>query len=379
MQEKKVLGGRDKVKVAVVQAAPVFMDKAKTVEKACRLIREAGRNGAELIAFPEAFIPGYPAIYTGGWESKPSEWAPYMIALQDNTLLVNSVDTEILGEATKEAGTYAVIGCNEIDDRSGSRTIYNTLVFIGRDGRVMGRHRKLMPTYTERTYWGWGDASDLKVFDTDIGRIGGLICGENFMVLVKAAMMQKGEEFHIAVWPGAWSGNNQKHLMEPETDPQGGSSVIYPTIRSYAIDSQSFVLSASGILREGDFPERWKYLTSNDHTNYSWAVGGSAIVSPYGRLLAGPSMGEETILYADCHASQIKLAKAFLDCLGHYTRWDLIQLQVKRGPWTPEAGIGTNPLAELSSEKLRRISEEHEISMEKLEAIAEELNTLFPA
>jgi len=175
MQEKKVLGGREKVKVAVVQASPVFMDKERTIEKACKLIGEAGGNGAELVVFPEAFIPGYPAIYTGGWESKPSEWAPYMVALQDNSVLINSVDTEVLGEAAREAGTYTVIGCNELDDRLGSRTVYNTLIFIGRDGKVMGRHRKLMPTYTERTYWGWGDATDLKVFDTDIGRIGGLI------------------------------------------------------------------------------------------------------------------------------------------------------------------------------------------------------------
>ena len=97
MQEKKVLGGREKVKVAVAQAAPVFMDKEGTIEKACNLIKEAGKNGAELIVFPETFVPGYPAIYTGGWESKPSEWAPYMIALQDNALVVNSRDTEVLG------------------------------------------------------------------------------------------------------------------------------------------------------------------------------------------------------------------------------------------------------------------------------------------
>ncbi|GAI28640.1 unnamed protein product, partial [marine sediment metagenome] len=221
MKEKKVLGGRDKVKVAVVQAAPVFMDKERTIEKACMLIKEAGRNGAELIVFSEAFIPGYPAIYTGGWESKSSEWATYITALQDNAVLIDSVDTEILGKAARGANAYAVIGCNELDDRTGSRTIYNTLVFLDRDGKVMGRHRKLMPTYTERTYWGRGDASDLKVFDTDIGRIGGLICGENLMILVKAAMMQKGEEFHITVWPGVWSGHGQKHLMDPETDPQG--------------------------------------------------------------------------------------------------------------------------------------------------------------
>ncbi len=378
MLEKKVLGGREKVKVAVVQAAPVFMDKEKTIEKACRLITEAGRNGAELIAFPEAFIPGYPAIYTGGWESSPSEWAPYMIALQDNALLVNSVDTEILGEAAREVSAYVVIGCNELDDRPGSRTVYNSLVFMGKDGRVMGRHRKLMPTYTERTYWGWGDASDLRVFDTDIGRIGGLICGENLMILVKAAMMQKGEEFHITVWPGAWSRHRQKHLMDPETDPQGGTCLIYPTIRSYAIDSQAFVLSSNGILGDDDLPERWKYLRNNDHTNYGFAVGGSAIVNPAGIFIAGPLIGEETILYADCCANDIKINKALMDCLGHYTRWDVARLQVRREPWTPEADMANRPLVELPMKELRRISEEYEIDVDKLAAVIQELNKNIP-
>lgn len=377
MHENKVLGGREKVKVAVVQAAPVFMDKESTIEKACKLIREAGRNGAELIAFPEAFIPGYPAVYSVGWESKPSEWAAYMIALQDNAVLVNSRDTEILGEAVRAVNAYAVIGCNELDDREGSRTVYNTLLYFGRDGKVMGRHRKLMPTYTERTYWGRGDASDLQVFNTDIGRIGGLICGENVMVLLKAAMMQKGEEFHIAVWPGVWSGHGQTHLMEPLADPRWESSALYSIIRSYAFESQAFILSSSGMLGEKDFPDRWQALKDSNHTNYTWCVGGSAIVDPHGGLIAGPSIGEESILYADCHAHHIKLTKAIFDCLGHYTRWDVVRLQVRAEPWTPQAGLVGKPGIKLPVKELRRISEEHEIGMEKLEAIVGEITELL--
>jgi amidase/nitrilase len=375
MKEKKVLGGREKVKVAVVQAAPVFMDKVRTIEKACNLIREAGRNGAELIVFPETFISGYPAFYTGGWESQPSEWVSYVVALQDNSVVLHSADTEVLGEAAREADAYAVIGCNELDDRPGSRTVYNTLLFFDRSGKVMGRHRKLMPTFTERTYWGCGDASDLKVFDTDIGRIGGLICGENLMVLLKAAMMQKGEEFHIAVWPGAWSGHSKTHLMDPETDPAGGTSLLYPVIRSYAAESQAFVLSASGILGQNDFPEKWRHIRDSHHTSYSWAVGGSAVINPHGRFVAGPLIGEETILYADCHAHHIKVAKALFDCLGHYTRWDVVRLQVRREPWTPEVEI-KKPVIELPVDELSRISEEYEISRDKLEAIIQELNEL---
>ena len=122
----------------------------------------------------------------------PHEWTDFMIALQDNSLQIPSEDTKILGEAAKEAGTYVVMGCNELDDRPGSQTVYNSLLFIDKNGEVMGKHRKIMPTYTERIYWGQGDASDIKVFDTDIGRIGGLICWENHMTLVRAAMIHRG-------------------------------------------------------------------------------------------------------------------------------------------------------------------------------------------
>ncbi len=154
------------------------MDKKRTLEKACRLIREAGRNGAELIVFPEGFVSGYPAYYTGGWESRVHEWAPYMIAFQDNALTVNSEDTAVVGEAARSAGASVLMGCNEMDARPGSRTVYNCMVFLGKDGKVMGRHRKLIVTYTERTYYGTGDAADLAVFETDIGRIGLMICME---------------------------------------------------------------------------------------------------------------------------------------------------------------------------------------------------------
>ena len=168
----KVLGGKDKVKVAVAQVSPVFMDKEKTIEKACRYIREAGENGAELVVFPEAYIPGYPAFYTVGYETNPHDWTDFVIALQDNSVSIPGEDTEILAQAAKDAGAYVVIGCNELSDRVGSQTVYNTLLYLDRNGSVLGKHRKLMPTYTERTYWGMGDGSDLDVFQTEIGKGG---------------------------------------------------------------------------------------------------------------------------------------------------------------------------------------------------------------
>ncbi len=377
---KKILGGREKVKAAVVQASPVFMDKGRTVEKACALIREAGRNNAELVAFSEAFIPCYPAYYTVGYETPPHEWTDYMIALQENSLVIPSEDTRILGEAARDAGAYVVIGCNELDDRPGSRTVYNTLLFIDRNGEVLGRHRKTMPTYTERIYWGMGDASDLRVFDTDIGRIGGLICWENHMTLIRAAMIHRGEEFHIAVWPGNWK-RGEDHLLDADTSPGGALCNLQSLIKVHAFEAGAFVLSGCGYLDSDDFPERWHYIRDGGHINYDWARGGSSIVGPGGRYLAEPSFEKDAILYAECFANQIKAVKAVFDSLGHYSRWDIAQLSLREGPWEPEVRAG-RPHAEdpdLPAGELRRISEEYEISVESLEAILREVGRLGKA
>ncbi len=374
---KKILGGREKVKAAVVQASPVFMDKGKTIEKACALIREAGRNHAELIAFSEAFIPGYPAYYTVGYETPPHEWTDYMLALQENSLVIPSDDTRILGEAARDAGAYVVIGCNELDDRPGSQTVYNTLLFIDKDGRVMGRHRKTMPTYTERIYWGMGDASDIRVFDTDIGRIGGLICWENHMTLIRAAMIHRGVEFHISVWPGNWK-RGETNLLVADTSPGGAQCNLQSLIKVHAFEAGAFVLSGCGYLDSDDFPERWHYIRDGDHINFDWARGGSSIVNPAGRYLAEPSFEKDAILYAECFANQIKAVKAIFDSLGHYSRWDIAQLSLREGPWEPEVTArGAYPQdPDLPAGVLERISEKYEISVENLESILGELGRL---
>ena len=370
---RKVLGGREKVKVAVAQTAPVFMDKGRTIEKACHVIREAGGNGAELIAFPEAFIPGYPAYYTVGYETPPHDWTDFMIALQDNSIVIPGEDTEALAEAARAADIHVVIGCNELDDRKGSRTVYNSLLFISREGKVLGKHRKLMPTYTERIYWGQGDGSDIATYDTDIGRIGGLVCWENHMVLMRAAMVYSGQDFHVAVWPGNWKRGDEK-LLAAETEDPGAGCTVQPLIRVHAFESGAFVLSACGYLDDSDFPERWHYVRDGDHMNYDWARGGSSIVNPAGRYLFPPHFEKDAILYADCYANQIKAVKAVFDSLGHYSRWDVAKLLIdreKREPVTEMAGKLRIP-----SKEIRRISEEYGVSEEKLEAIAEEIGKL---
>jgi len=372
--KKKILGGREKVKVAVVQASPVFMDKDQSIKKACMLIKEAGKNGAELIVFSEAFIPGYPAYYTVGYETAPHQWTDFMIALQENSILIPGEDSEILGKAALEAGAYLVIGCNEIDDRVGSCTVFNSMLFIDKYGQVMGKHRKVMPTYTERVYWGMGDGSDLSVYDTEIGRIGGLICWENHMPLARVALINQGEEFHVCVWPGNWKRGSEK-LLDADTSKGGAMCNLQSLIKVHAFEAGAFVLSACGYLDEQDFPERWEYIRDSDHMNYSWASGGSSIVNPAARYLVEPNFEKDAILYTECYANQIKATKAIFDSLGHYSRWDILQLQINRkdrlNPQVYNNSV-TMP-TDLPQEKIKRISEKYEIDIEKVERLIDDL------
>src|SRR5205807_8793831 len=189
----KVLAGRKSVKVAVVQTPPVYLDREKSVGRACQKIHEAASHGAELIAFTETWLAGYP--YWGeGWESKLQNWIPVRVQFYDQALLIPSEDTERLCHAAAKANAHVVIGCNEMDTRRGVHTIYNTLLFIERTGKILGRHRKTVPTFVERAIWGPGDGTDLVSYDTDIGRIGGLICGEHLMPLIRARMIEQGED-----------------------------------------------------------------------------------------------------------------------------------------------------------------------------------------
>ncbi|MEM6832186.1 MAG: nitrilase-related carbon-nitrogen hydrolase, partial [Pseudomonadota bacterium] len=155
----KVLGGRDAVKVCLAQISPAYMSRDETAKRAVNAIEEASANGAELIVFPEVWLAGYP-YWTEGWESGLQQWAGGRIRFFDEAVLVPSPVTEMIGQAAAKANMYVVVGCNEIDPRPGSNTIYNTLLFFDRHGDLMGRHRKLMPTFSERLYWGAGDGSD---------------------------------------------------------------------------------------------------------------------------------------------------------------------------------------------------------------------------
>lgn len=298
------------------------MNREASVDKACRAIEEAGKNGAELVLFSETFIPGYPY-----WRGvlPISKWTKYMVEYQKNAVKVPSEDTKVLGDAAANANTFCAIGITELDDRVGSHTLYNSILFLDNKGRVLGRHRKLMPTHAERMIWGMGDASDIRVFDTEIGRIGGLVCYENHMTLVKGAMAQLGEEIHCAVWPGWWVMERHpgsKRRFNPLTDSVH-SCDIEPAIREYAFETQTFVLSANAYMPDRELPE--------DCQGFNVAAGGSTVINPAGLHIAEPVFDKETIIYATLNADDWRSTKAYFDCVGHYSRPDILHLEVAKG------------------------------------------------
>jgi len=315
----------DKVKVAAAQVSPVFMDREATVDKACRTIEEAGRAGARLIVFSETFIPGYP--YWRGLQPI-SRWSDLMVEYQKNALEIPSGDTDVLGDAARDADAVAVLGCTEMSDRRGSETLYNTILFIGNEGEVIGRHRKLMPTHGERVVWGMGDIGDVRVFDTEIGTVGGLVCYEHHMTLLKAAMAILGEEIHCAVWPGWWV--MRRHPGDKKRFRQGEPSHLCDieyAIKEYAFETQTFVISVSQYIPDTELPK--------ECADFNIAAGGSFIVNPAGVYLQEPVFDRETILYAELDADDRRHTKAYFDALGHYTRWDVLRLDFYGEPTEP--------------------------------------------
>jgi len=358
----KVLGGRKEVKVAVVQTPPVYLNREKTVERGCQKIFEAAKNGAELIVFPETWVAGYP--YWGeGWASRLDQWIPVRILFYDNALVIPSEDTERLCEASAEANAHVVIGCNEMDSRPGVHTIYNTLLFIHRSGKILGRRRKVMPTFVERAIWGCGDGSDLTTFETDIGRIGGLICGEHLMTLVRARMIEQGEDFHIAVFPGAFSLHEGPKLEEADTGGQffWGHSLT----RAHALEAGTFVLSACGYMTREDIPADFLL---KETLNIDYAQGGSSIISPLGIPLVPPTSGDG-IIYAICKADMIKVWKAIIDTCGHYSRPDILSLNYHYNPYQEMV----NAVERAKRDQLEQVAEKYDVSPKAVETAAEQL------
>jgi predicted amidohydrolase len=351
-------------KLAIVQKPPAFLNKKETIGSTASFIGETASEGASLVLFPEAYIPGYPAWI---WRLKPGkDWKLsdelYSRLLEDSVSLEGE-DLAPISEAARKHKVTVVCGINERDTSLSRVTLYKTTVVIGPDGALLNRHRKLMPTHSERVYWGMGDAADIRVFPLDIGVVGGLICYEHHMTLLRAAMAIKGEEIHCAVWPGWWKVD--KHLGGKSPEPGSETCDIEPAIREYAIENQAFVVSSSWFLKPEDVPADLR-----DSMRYNLAVGGSCIVNPAGLYLKGPVFNEESIVWADIQAEDRRLAKAYFDCLGHYARFDLLSLNIREQPYAPTGtrAPGTEPAEPQRDPDLRRLAYRYGIRVEDLEA-----------
>ena len=351
----------DNVKVAAAQVAPVFMDKEATIDKACRTIEEAGKEGAQLLVFSETFVPGYP--YWRGLQPI-SQWSDLMVEYQKNSLEIPSGDTDVLCDAARDADLIVALGCSEMSDRRGSETLYNTILFIDNEGEILGRHRKLMPTHAERIIWGMGDISDIQVFETAIGNIGGIVCYEHHMTLQKAAMAVLGEEIHCAVWPGWWVMERHpgaKRRYRPG-DPTHLCDIEH-AIREYAFETQTFVISVSQYIPDDEMPDYCR--------DFNIAAGGSCIVNPAGVYLVEPVFDREEIIYAELDADDRRHTKAYFDALGHYTRWDLLRLDLRGDPMDPLTE--ESAVWELDEDTITLLAEKYGLDPEDIINLIDEL------
>ncbi|HXV60529.1 MAG TPA: carbon-nitrogen hydrolase family protein [Vicinamibacteria bacterium] len=361
---------------AAAQVSPVFMKKKESIEKYAAAIEEAGRRGVDLLVTPETGIPTYPYWRNNfGYTSPESAalWKDTVVAFYDQSVRIPGPETDELCRAAESARLVAVIGLNEQDDREGSATLYNTMLFLDGDGTILGRHRKLMPTHQERFFWGRGDASDLRVFDTHFGKLGGLVCFENHMTLLKAAMAMKGEEIHAACWPGWWSyggKSNSVRDMTGEVRPLCFSDQD-SAIREYAFETQTFVVSASMYLPEDAVPDDFPYKKS---ASWKWAMGGSAIANPFGAYVREPVFHKEELVVAELDPRDRIVAKNVFDCMGHYSRWDVVSLRVRSEDYGPTGPM--SPRRRITTEQIESVAARHELPADKVESILRDLESL---
>jgi nitrilase len=305
------------VKVAAVQAASVFLDREGSTQKACRLIREAAANGARIIGFPEGFIPAHPVWYhhhaaTGAIANRLA------VELFKNAVEIPGPETDALGTAAREANAYLVIGaCEKIPNTTG--TMFNTQIYFGPDGSIIRKHQKIMPTVGERLVHMGGYGNTFGAFQSEFGPMSGLICGENSNPLAIFALIAEGTRVHVMSWPNHFPTSGDPLRNRVAIDSQ-----------AFAQMSKAFVISACGtvddhmieMLKPG--PEAEKFLRDPN------CCGGSLIVDPMSRIIAGPMGPEEGILYADCNLDLGIQMKLRHDFAGHYNRPDIFQMHINR-------------------------------------------------
>lgn len=297
--------------LAAIQAAPVYFDREASTDKACQLIEQAAREGAALVAFSEAWLPGYP-FYVQRDELRGQARTEYLATAVE----IPSPTTDRLCKAAQKAGIDVVIGIVELDAKTRGTT-YCTLLFIGREGEILGRHRKLKPTGWERTVWGEGDGRGLTTYDRPYGLISGLSCWEHAMVLPGYALMTQGTQIHIAAWPSA-------AILSRTLWTQG-----LLLSQAFALQGSCYVIVTCALVRSDDFPERYRSLVDEW---WDEGEGGSCIIAPGGTIVAQAPTSEEMILTASVSLDAVYQARTIIDVAGHYSRPDILQLRVNERP-----------------------------------------------
>ena len=299
--------------MAIAQSAPVYLDKHASLAKALDLIQQAAKRGAQLVAFGETWLPGYPAwldVCPGAalWENASAK--DVFARLRANSIIVPSEEVNALREAARDLKIAIVIGVNErVDAGPGNGTLYNSLLTISEDGQLGNHHRKLVPTYTERLVWGNGDGRGLEAVPTSAGRVGGLICWEHWMPLARMAMHNSGEHIHVAVWPTV----HQLHQLAS---------------RHYAFEGRCFVLAVGLMMPAEDLPRELRDGAALLSGGSQWIErGGSAIIGPDSRYILDPVFDREELLVSDLDLTQIDRELMTFDVSGHYARPDLFRFE----------------------------------------------------
>ncbi|WKV12160.1 carbon-nitrogen hydrolase family protein [Marivirga harenae] len=301
-----------KFKVGCVQATPALFDKSKTLDIVFKWIQKAAKENVKLLVFPESFIPAYPAglgfgtVVGSRTEAGREQFREYW----ENSVEIGAEETQQIAKWAKEHDMYITIGVTEKD--SISKTLYCTILYFSAKGELMGKHRKLKPTAAERLVWGEGDGTTLSTYDTKIGKLGGLICWENYMPLARVAMYQKGVEIYVA----------------PTADSRDSwnSSLIH-----IACEGRCYVIGSNQFIRKSNYPEHLQKQLAEDRPEIL-SRGGSVIISPLGKVLAGPLYNEEGLLTAEIDHDEIIRAKMDFDVIGHYARNDVFGFDVNGQP-----------------------------------------------
>lgn len=308
-------------RAAAVQASPVYLDPGATADKAASLVREAAGHGAKLVAFPEVFVPGYPYW---NWITDPVTGSAWFEKLAKASVLVPGPEIDIVRKAARDADCHVVLGVNERSPVS-LGAIYNTLVFIGADGALLGKHRKLVPTWAEKLTWTGGDGSSLRVYDTEIGRLGGLACGENTNTLARFALLGQGELVHVA-----------SYISLPVAPPDYDmADAIKLRAIAHSFEGKIFTIVSCSTVSEEIIAAMESVVPDARARLQRKSCAFSGIIGPDGRVVGDALIDDEGIVYADIDLDRCIQPKQMHDIVGHYNRFDIFDLRVNRRPQTP--------------------------------------------